>query len=279
MDARVANQPFGRYRIPYWCEVLVSLCHRIPVRSWLGKRFAFLVRKPLLMRKQAIVDISIEGLKLRLAPKGNLSDKRLYTMPDLLDGEERRFFGKTLRQGAVVLDVGANIGGFGLLLANVRKDIKVVAVEAHPDLARRIQLHIDFNQLQGRCRCLQVAATSKNETVVLHVDTENQGKNSLLKQDSRQAAASAIDVEGMTLRDIVGVTEGEQVDLLKMDVEGFECPVLESFFSHSEESLWPMYLQLEHEGGAGNSDASLLAQKNGYQEVFRTRMNIILKKG
>lgn len=269
--------PFGKNDIPAWCQLLITICHKLPVQTWIGKRLAFLIRKPVLMRKQSPVDIQVQGLKLRLKPKGNLSDKRLFTTPDLLDGDEREYLASVLKPEAVVLDVGANIGGYGLLLANARPDIKLVAVEAHPELALRLQQHIDFNRMQGRCQCLQVAASPDSKTVELYLDDVNQGRNSLLVDGYiKDSTSSSIDVKGMTIGDILTVSGFAKADLLKMDIEGFEHPVLSEFFESSDKGQWPIYIQLEHEGGAGDSEAASLAMEKGYREVLRTRMNVIL---
>jgi FkbM family methyltransferase len=248
----------------------------LPVNNWLGKRLIFIIRKPILKRRQSLVDIEIDGLKLRLKPRGNLSDKRLLTTPDMLDGAERAFFESVLQPAAVVLDIGANIGGYGLLLVNSRSDLKLVAVEAHPGLAARLQQHIDFNQMNSRCFCMQVAASPNSQKVQLFIDEENQGQNSLL-QDG-QNRGEHIDVQGVTISEILSSCGIERADLLKMDIEGYEFPVLEQFFKSADKSFWPTYIQLEHEGGAGNNEAARLALLNGYREVLRTRMNVILKK-
>lgn len=273
------NVPFGRYRLPSWCQALLGICHQLPVNNWFAKRLAFLMRKPVLMRKQSPIDVQVEGLKFRLFPKGNLSDKRLLTMPGLLDGQERRFLASVLSDGATVLDVGANIGGYGLLLAWERKDLKLVAVEAHPELAARLQRHIEFNQLQSRCKCLQLAASPQSSVVKLYLDEVNQGCNSLLKGGEHpERVSTSIDVKGLTISEILALADIDKLELLKMDIEGFEFPVLESFLNHAEEAAWPKYLQLEQHKDAALSPAVSMALSKGYIKVLQTRMNVILEK-
>ncbi len=273
------NTSFGKYPLPSWCRALLAVCHKLPAHTWLGKRLAFLLRKPVLMRKQSPIDVKVEGVKFRLFPKGNLSDKRLLTMPDLLDGQERRFLASVLSEGGTVLDIGANIGGYGLLLAGARQDLRLIAVEAHPGLASRLQQHIEFNQLQSRCQCLQLAANTVNSTVKLYLDDVNQGCNSLLEGGEHPERVSrSIDVEGLTISGIMELAEADNIDLLKMDIEGFEFPVLENFFKVAKEEWWPAYLQLEQHKGAEQAPAVSMALSKGYHKVLQTRMNVILQR-
>lgn len=273
------NTSFGKYPLPSWCRALLAVCYKLPVHTWLGKRLAFLLRKPVLMRQQSPVDVQVEGLKFRLVPKRNLSDKRLLTMPALLDGEERAFLQSVLCTKARVLDIGANIGGYGLLLAGARQDLRLIAVEAHPELASRLQQHIEFNQLQPRCQCFQLAANPENSVVKLFLDEVNQGCNSLLEGGEHPERVSAsIDVDGLNISGIMKLAEVDKIDLLKMDIEGFEFPVLENFFKVAKEEKWPEYLQLEQHKGAEQTPAVSMALSKGYNIVLQTRMNVLLQR-
>lgn len=277
------EQAFGHFAAPLWCQFLIKICQFIPTGSWLGKRLAFLIRKPVLLRNQSPIDTLSHGVKFRLFPKQNLSDKRLLCTPDLLDGIERDYFAKTLIQNACILDVGANIGGYGLLLAASRPDIKVFCVEADPALAQRLNQHIAFNSFENRCHCLELAVSPNIGTVKLYLDDINQGRNSLVKafvtndQNSHPPSLS-ISVPSRPLEEIMKEQEISHIDLLKMDIEGYEFPVLEHFFKSAEPLNWPSFIQLEQHRNMDDNEAILLAMKNGYQKIFQTRMNVILKR-
>lgn len=274
---------FGHYSPPTWCQLLIALCQRLPTRSWLGKRLAFIMRKPILLRQQAPIDITSSGLKFRLYPKKNLSDKRLLCTPDLLDGIERTYFAKELPKNAVVFDVGANIGGYGLMLATARKDLKVYCVEADPHIVRRLNLHIEFNSLAKQCHCIQAAASAQNGHVELFLDNQNQGRNSLMEEFVNQEKLSkqttqSVRVPAYTLQSLMSLNELEKIQLLKMDIEGFELPVLQQFFEQVDKARWPEFIQLEQHRQESNNGAVLLALQVGYHQVFQTRMNTVLKK-
>jgi FkbM family methyltransferase len=255
------------------------LCQQLPTSNWLAKRLVFLLRKPVLKRKQTPIDATVNGVNFRLEPKSNLSDKRLLCTPSLLDGRERAYFEQHMAQQGVLLDIGANIGGYGLLLAAARPDIRVLAVEADPLMADRLRRHVRFSQLDNRCEVIEAAATPESCKVDLFVDSVNRGRNSLLAHEQRQdQCAGSIQVDGMTLLAIMDQYQVDAAALLKMDIEGYEFPVLQAFFQQAEKSRWPHYIQLEQHRKEALNDAVNIAIKQGYQPVFRTRMNVILQK-
>ena len=281
----MTNAPFGRYAPPGWCQFLIRICQRIPTQTWLGKRLAFILRKPVLLRKQSPVDTIVQNVCFRLEPKNNLSDKRLLCTPSLLDGIERNFFAQNLPPQALVLDIGANIGGYGLLLAAARPDISLIAVEADPLMAKRLSRHIEFSHLEGRCTVVEAAATPATGTVELFVDTVNRGCSSLVavgkdedKGERSERTGDSILVQGLTLLDIMGQCNQAKVNLLKMDIEGYEFPVLEAFLQQAESDSWPDYIQLEQYRKQTFNPAVKIALEKGYEITFQTRMNVVLKK-
>jgi len=275
----MSNAPFGHYAPPGWCQLIIRLCQKIPTHFWLGKRLAFILRKPVLLRKQSPVDTVVQNVCFRLEPKNNLSDKRLLCTPSLLDGIERNFFAQNLPQHALVLDIGANIGGYGLLLAAARSDITLIAVEADPLMAQRLSRHIEFSHLEDRCTVVEAAATPTTETVELFVDEVNRGCNSLVAEgEYSERRGDSIQVQGLTLLDIMAQSNQTKVNLLKMDIEGYELPVLEAFFLQAEADCWPDYIQLEQYRKEAFNPAVKIALEKGYEITFQTRMNVVLKK-
>jgi FkbM family methyltransferase len=273
------ERPHGYYSQPAWCRLLIAACQKLPLHTWLGKRLAFILRKPVLMRKQSPVDAIVEGLELRLFPRRNLSDKRLLCTPELLDGRERAFFVTALAPQSTVLDIGANIGGFGLLLAAKREDLRLLCVEADPGLAKRVSQHIAFNSMQERCQCIEAAAAPDDGLVSLYLDDVNQGRNSLVEGGEHpESVSGSISVQGLTLNSIISQYQVSKLGLLKMDIEGFEFPVLERFFEQADKSVWPEFIQLEQDRKATDNQAVELAVKHGYTKVRQTRMNIILQR-
>lgn len=270
------DAPFGTFALPGWAAALVRFCQGLPVTG-VGKRLAFALRKPVLLMVGAnAVDADVRGARFRLWPRQNLSDKRLLCTPDLLDGAERAFLAARLPRDAVLLDVGANIGGYGLLVAAARTDVRVVFVEAEPTLAGRLRANIAYSGFAARCPVVEAAAVPAPGTVTLRIDEVNRGKNSV-SATREVTGAKTIQVPGFTLRQLVEQQAGGRIDALKMDIEGFEHPVLAAFYADAPRALWPRLVQIEQHRKEPDNDAVRLVRERGYREVLRTRMNVILE--
>jgi len=274
--SNLRNHQFGEYRLAWWARTLVSLCQMLPGNGF-GKKIAFLARKPVLKLNADPMDVCVNGLRLRLYPSANLSDKRLLSTPFLLDGVERQHLVELLPPNARVVDVGANVGGYSILLLQERPDLQVLAIEADPGLAARLSDNLKLNDLQNHCTVRQLAITGKSETVRLYRDHENQGKNSLQRDETEGPESDAIDVPGQPLLEVLDQAQIDRADLVKMDIEGYELPVLQAFLETAPSNRWPRYFQIEQYRNEELNPAVKLCLKRGYQILLRTRMNIILE--
>ncbi|NOY29550.1 MAG: FkbM family methyltransferase [Planctomycetes bacterium] len=270
------DRTFGEYRLAWWARTLVSLCQMMPGNGF-GKKIAFLARKPVLKLNADPMDVCVKGLRLRLYPSANLSDKRLLSTPFLLDGVERQHLAELLPPEAHVVDVGANVGGYSILLLQQRPDLHVLAIEADPRLAARLSDNLKLNDLQNRCTVRQLAVTDKQETVCLYRNHENQGKNSLQTDGPEGSTSDSIDVPGQPLLEILNSAQIDRPDLVKMDIEGYELPVLQTFLETAPSNRWPRYLQIEQYRNEELNAAVKLCLERGYQILLRTRMNVVLE--
>jgi len=270
------DAPFGTHALPRWAQWLASLCQRVPVNVF-GKYLAFVLRKPVLWAAGDIVDAEVRGVRFRLLPRTNLSDKRLLCTPDLLDGIERAFLTARLPKGAVLHDIGANIGGFGLLVAAARPDMRVVLVEPDPTMAERLRANIAFSEFPAaRATLEEVAATPTADCVVsLRIDEKNRGKNSV-STTREVSGVGAIAVPGRSLRQLIEA-HGGRCDALKMDIEGYEFQVLQAFYADAPRPLWPRLVQVEQHRKDPYTAAVALLLAQGYRNLMRTRANVILE--
>ena len=67
-------------------------------------------------------------------------------------------------------------------------------------------------------------------------------------------------------------------DLIKLDIEGHEYPVMKKFFEESPREYWPEYLQIEQYRQVELNETVSLCLSRGYEITTRSRMNVILKK-
>ncbi len=154
-------------------------------RRWLGSTYLALSENPVLrsLRQAPLVGAVVHGishlllpwntriwmqvergvgrgLKLRLNPRYDLH----YWRADC-EEDTQAIFAKHLKLGAVVYDVGANIGFFSLIAARlVGPEGMVFAFEPDPDNVSRLREHIEANSLK-QVRVVTSPVWSSNERV------------------------------------------------------------------------------------------------------------------
>ncbi|WP_376089741.1 FkbM family methyltransferase [Roseomonas sp. CCTCC AB2023176] len=134
-----------------------------------------------------------------------------------------RFVERRLGRGAVFVDVGANIGTYSLPAARlVGAEGRVIAFEAHPRTYAYLRRNVEANALR-QVVPVHMALGDGDGEVTMTFEDANPGETHVSAQD---AAPGAARVRLGTLDDALRDLGAERVDYLKIDVEGFELPVL-----------------------------------------------------
>lgn len=135
--------------------------------------------------------------------------------------------------GMTFIDIGANCGTYTIYGAGrVGREGRVIAIEAAPAIAALLQETIAMNGAEHWCEVLRCAAGAEPGTLVLHTFASRQGGNTLLPEiaDAAREALSVtvekVEIPCRTLDDIVAERNLSRIDLIKIDVEGFEREVL-----------------------------------------------------
>jgi FkbM family methyltransferase len=132
--------------------------------------------------------------------------------------DDERFLRTFLRPGQVVVDVGANIGTHSIVSAmRVGTTGRVYAFEAHPTTVRFLRQNIRLNQLDSIIKVIDCALGEASGEAVFS-DKRSDDQNCILP-----GSAPGISVR---VRPLDSLLSEERIDLLKIDVEGFELMVL-----------------------------------------------------
>ncbi len=138
------------------------------------------------------------------------------TLYEEFEPDFQRFCQRLVQPDYVCLDVGANIGIKTLYLSRHCPQGQVVAVEAGKSVAE--------------CLATNIAANEAHNAVSVHAAAA--GHNGMVRFDEASAwghvGLTGVDVEALTLEELVSRRQLERVDFIKIDVEGFELPVLRS---------------------------------------------------
>lgn len=120
--------------------------------------------------------------------------------------------------GKVFIDIGAHIGSIISEVQRSDNSIHIVAIEAIPE--KVINLKKQFPQV----RFFECALGEENATVSFYVNERESGYSSLLSpEDAKNSIVREITVQ---LRKLDEVEEFENVDAIKIDVEGAELGVI-----------------------------------------------------
>ncbi len=132
---------------------------------------------------------------------------------------------RTIAPGAVVYDVGANIGFFALLAARFAGESgRVLAFEPVPAVAELVREAAQRSQLAGRVdvRAQAVAGTAGTEAMYVVKDAS---WSHLASRGNPGGAVATIDVDVVTLDGVVAAG-APPPDVIKLDVEGSEGDAL-----------------------------------------------------
>jgi FkbM family methyltransferase len=129
--------------------------------------------------------------------------------------------------GAVILDLGANIGAFSIYAAMSARDVKVYAYEPTAEFYRLMQDNIRLNRLDDVVTCFNLAVGADTRVRELVLESNTFSFPTLLPADDDRLTRT-VRVQCTSLADILDSNALERVDLLKMDCEGAEYEILYS---------------------------------------------------
>tara|TARA_Y100000741_G_C18247319_1_gene555997 strand:- start:683 stop:1561 length:879 start_codon:yes stop_codon:yes gene_type:complete len=203
---------------------ILSLIPR-PIQKFLG--YSFLGTKLLQNLKgsgsKATFDIQ-HGLKIYL----ELSNPFTWDLVLGKDLEEdvKEEFSQNINEGDTVIDVGANIGEYTLLGAKLAGDKGlVISVEPDHNTVKSLKENIILNDFKN-CLVLEKAVGDKVEMKSLYKESEEGVIGYLDSHIVNKELKKHSEIEVTTIDEIISSKNLSLVNLLKIDVEGFEYEVL-----------------------------------------------------
>jgi FkbM family methyltransferase len=179
--------------------------------------------------------------------------------------EDKFLLGPYLREGMVVMDVGANIGYLTLFFCRaVGPRGAVYAFEPEPENFRELARAVEHNHIEW-CTTVNCACGTSDRPAFLSA-----GLNGYIQADSEAAANCR-----MTSLDLF--TEERKistVDLVKIDVEGFEADVLSGMSGMLKRHRPILYVEVHPPGFCGSGDPRKVCAilKEYYSEIRAFRI-------
>lgn len=248
---------------------------------WLGRQIPNIpivkaipnrVLKPihLLLNQKSIV-VSVLGFRMRLNP-AECVDGNLYFSPQLYDKNEIQWLKNKMPDDGVFVDVGGNIGFWSLYFASMFPRSKVIVIEANPDTFNILNENILINDYLN-IMSIQLGVSDEFGKFDLWCnDLGNRGADSFVSYANDNKRCIKVLVK--PLLEILISAGVSKIDILKIDIEGFEMRVLTRFFSEAPFSIWPEYIcaEISHV-----PEIISLLENHGYKMVLSIGENCIFE--
>ncbi len=268
--------PFGSYSSRLMEQVAWKVCGwharlRLPgVALWksLGKHYP------------GPFDQTVSGMRLRIYPLANYGERFIAMQNRLPESHAMDLIRPYLKAGGVFVDIGANIGLYSIFASQIiGKQGKVVAIEPHPVTGKKLSYNLKTNN----CRNVylhRVAISISDGIIDFWPETgKNAGRSSLLKEAVGKTG-NKITVQGRKLEQLLSTEQVEAVDLIKIDVEGYEDRALIPFFKTASIHLFPkaVLLEVAHKK-LWQEDLVEIMKQLGYREAGGTKEILLLVRG
>jgi FkbM family methyltransferase len=268
--------PWGRHAPSAWQGRLIAACHAVPPYL---RRLILLIRRPIKYGSGQPLDVTVWGYRVRLMPRGNLSEAKLLFAPHLFDPEEFALLRRHLAGGDNFIDIGANAGVYSLWARRwVGEAGRVLAVEPDPEMRRRIEFNLGTNALANIELCA-LALSDRQGEAELMIKPGQRGENTLAQAEADRAGGERVllRVPLDTLHHLLDSRGMKTLRALKIDIEGHEPPVLSHFFAHAPESLWPTLAITERKI---DTEAAIRAlfETHGYRCVLVNKLNLAFER-
>jgi FkbM family methyltransferase len=124
------------------------------------------------------------------------------------------------------IDIGAQIGSFSLLVANIYKQSNVFSFEPMPENYECILRNIKLNGLSNICP-YQLAVGAEKKKAILYFRKNTSGGHSIFPEVSQYLSITKeVPIEIISLEDIFSMNNIPFCNFLKIDCEGTEYDIL-----------------------------------------------------
>lgn len=187
-------------------NLLTLTCNRVFLRN------RYVIRK--VNGYRMYLDAEDRGISRTLALFGTRERDQIFVLRE------------ELKEGMVVLDVGANIGSYALIEAGlVGNEGRVYAVEPAPENFHLLNRNIRLNGFENVITTFQLGISDKKGVEKLYLSdscnlhTFYPGRPAQ-QEDGQCVEERTIDVETTTISDFAA--DKQDIDFIRMDIEGYE---------------------------------------------------------
>lgn len=142
-------------------------------------------------------------------------DQKILSQWILNQGDDVLALDYPLNKDSWVLELGGYQGWWSSRIAN-RYDCNIIIVEPVPEYFDKLTLMFQDN---NKVRLINNAISSIERDIVLNVGTDGTSET-MIESDTK------VTVKAITLETVLGLLNVEQIDLMQMNIEGEEYPLM-----------------------------------------------------
>ena len=125
------------------------------------------------------------------------------------------FVSDTINSKSLIVDLGMNEGHFSSTMQS-KYHCDILGVEANPVLAQKL--------VKQNVKCLNAAISNLSGQISFLVDPDNSEASSLTL--TQRSGVQSVKIPAITLADLLAKYDIQEIDLLKIDIEGEEVSLL-----------------------------------------------------
>ncbi len=153
---------------------------------------------------------------------------------------------KLLPSNPTIIDIGGNAGYFNMMLFSQIKSATVFAYEPVPENCNLFRENVKRNPITAnKIKVFNMAVTgSPVDEITIYKEVENDNSvTASIYTDFADHNSSIIKVKAITLQQIIESNNLESVDLLKLDCEGSEYPIIYETPKHSWDKVKMVFME------------------------------------
>lgn len=255
--------------MPFPAAILRSLTNHVPLRRGFAKVSGVLKRRLNLVADDQWLELPAPGLgTLAVNPaRPVLLAHYLFTRPmtrSYLRSPLARYMRQTLTPSGVFIDAGANLGFYTLLASLQTPAESVIAFEPEPTIFESLSRTIKLNDL-ANVRLHQLALSDAEGSTQLIIHRENYGGHSIASTPGKGKTSTEVKTDTLTaIIDREKNLDPQNIELIKIDVEGAETPVIKGLQELLERDCHPVIhcevrgADVKRSGGSAVEVAELL---------------------
>lgn len=181
-------------------------------------RLDYYVNIKVLKKREVIRKVNGCPMILNFDEPGLSKDLMIHRTRELSETET---VAKIVKPGMCILEIGANVGYYTLLMAKlIGKSGKIYAYEPYPESVDILTRNVELNNFTDIVEIHNRAVSGKNSIQKLYLGSAS-NVHSLINYKTDDSNADYIEVETKDIKEIL-LESDRKIDLIRMDIEGHE---------------------------------------------------------